>query len=308
MQSDKERKTTAETENVTTELENSTLLEKASAESQKETGQLGPELQKPGTLSSNKIGVAFIVPGVLALVLSIVNNYQILAFVGLGLTLWGALFLLVRPGTYVKGSLLDATVVPSYITVDRMIRDLRYKGKGFYIPPYPEKAHLPDHLKGLKEMVVFIPEHPQGAETGLPSIEEIAKGRFTLANPRGISLIAPGSGLLSQFEKELKLDPTAMKLEELCRTLPQLILQNFQLAKEMEMNFENGRVHLKITESVYDNLYRTGLQSVYTLGCPLVSAVACAIAKTTGRVVGIESVLLSRDAPETLVSYQFMEG
>jgi hypothetical protein len=218
------------------------------------------------------------------------------------------MFLLVRPGTYVEGSLLDATAIPSYTTIDRMIRDLGYKGRGFYIPPYPGKAQLPDHLRGLKEMVVFIPERARGSVTDLPSIEEIAEGKFTLEKPRGINLIAPGSSLLSQFETRLKLDPATMKLEELCSVLPQLILQNFQLAKEMEMNLENGKVSLKITESVYDELYRTGLQSVYTLGCPLVSAVACAIAKATGRVLSIQSILLSRDAPEILVSYEFMEG
>jgi len=253
-----------------------------------------------------KIGTAFMALGVLSLAFSVISNSQVLAFIGLGLTFWGALFFLVRPLTYVKGSLLDATAISSYATVDRIIRDLKYKGKGLYIPPYPKEVYLPEHLKGLKEMIVYIPA--ENSDT-MPSIEEIAGSRFIIENPEGITIAPPGLGLLNQFEKESKMDPTKMDLESLCETLPLLILENFQLAKDIEMKVENEQVYLKVSDSIHKNLYREErLKSVYSLGCPLVSAIACAIAKTTGKIVAISSLKVSPETETIEVSYSLVKG
>jgi hypothetical protein len=264
-------------------------------------------LRKPKRVSpAGKIGVIFIIPGILSLALSIINSSQVLAFIGLGLTFWGAVFLLVRPTTYVQGSLLDATAISLYTTIDRIIKDLKYKGKSFYIPPYPKQAYLPEHLKGLKEMIVFI---SADGSTGLPSIEEMAENKFILQNPKGISITPPGLGLLNQFENELKIDPTQIDLQTLCETLPQLILENFQLAKEIEMKPADNEVNLRISGSIFRSLYlEEGLKSVYSCGCPLVSAIACAIAKTTGKIVTINSSILEQETDTIKVSYHIMKG
>jgi hypothetical protein len=240
------------------------------------------------TSLAGKIGVMLAIPGVLALVVSIVTDSQVLAFVGLGLTFWGALFFLVQPTKLVQGSLLEATAATSYRTIDHIMGNLRYKGECWYVPPYPKRAYLPEHLKGLKEMIVFIAAN---GNTGLPSIEEIANERFILQNPKGVSIMAPGAGLLDQFEEEIKVEPTQTDLQTLCETLPQQILENFQLAKEIEMTPENDAVKLRITGSIFRTLYtQKDLKSVHLLGCPLISALACAVAKTTGKAVAIREL------------------
>jgi hypothetical protein len=176
--------------------------------------------------------------------------------------------------------------MPTYATVDRIIKDLKPKGKSHYVPPYPEESYFPEHLKGLKDMVVFI---PQNSESVIPSIEEIAKGKFMLENPEGISLSPPGVALLTQFEKQMGTDITKLELTELCESLSRLILEQFQLAKEIEIKPEENGVHIRITDSIYAHLYNDEhLKSVHLLGCPLVSAIACAVAKTTGKVVTIQ--------------------
>jgi hypothetical protein len=277
-----------------------------------QTGTAEPSKQEAENLTNvrklkqlspaSKIGVIFIAPGILSLVLSIINNSQVLAFIGLGLTFWGAIFFLIRPTKYIQGSLLDATAVASYRTIDRITENLKYKGKSFYIPSYPKQAYLPEHLKGLKEMIVFI---SASGSAGLPSIEEMARNEFILQKPKGISITPPGLGLLNQFENELKIDPTKMDLPTLCETLPQLVLENFQLAKEIKMTPNNDQVNLKISGSIFRGLYlEEGLRSVYTLGCPLVSTIACAIAKTTGKVVTINSLKLDQETDITEASYQ----
>ena len=299
---------TEETEDKPVELTTTQYLVETAKQQQAEIENLKLELNKVrGRVPSGKIGMVFIVPGALSLILSVFNNSQVLAFIGLGLTFWGALFFFVRPIRYVKSSLLDSTAISSYSTIDRIIKDLKYKGKSYYIPPYPKEVYLPEHLKGLKNMIVFI-----SADSGpdMPSIEEMAKSGFLLENPKGICVAPPGLGLLTQFEKELRTDITKLDLNELCETLPPIILENFQLAKEIEMKTEKNQVHLKIFDSIYTNLYgrEQNLKSVHFLGCPLISAITCAIAKTTGKIVTIHQDNVSPDGQTIEAWLRFVEG
>lgn len=246
------------------------------------------------------------IPGISSLALSIITESQILAFVGLGLTFWGALFFLVRPVAYVRGNLLNITAVTMYSTIDKIVKDLNYKGRGTYIPPYPKEVYLPEHLKGLKETIAFI---SADASAGTPSIEELASGKFITKNPKGICLIPPGSSLLDHFEMTTRAKLVKMNLEEMCLTLPQLIVENFRLAKEIEMKTEDNRVYLKMTDSIYKNLYlEQSLKSVRILGCPLASAIASAIAKTSGKPVTIQSTKISTDAQSIEISFHLAEG
>jgi hypothetical protein len=256
--------------------------------------------------STIRIGLVFAVPGILSLAYSVLRQSQVLAFIGLGLTFWGALFFLVRPVMYVRGSLLNTASTPLYSTIDRILNDLRYGGRGLYVPPYPKRAYLPEHLMGLKETVVFI---SAGSDSSSLPVEEMATGKFMTQNPKGMLFIPPGLGLMEQLEKSSRTDFTKMSLEDLCASLPQLIMENFQLAKEIEMRTEKGQVYLKTTDSIYTALYRDEtLKSLKLLGCPLASAVACAIAKTTGKTVSLQKTSTSPDARTVEVSYSMVEA
>jgi hypothetical protein len=302
--SEEENQTTAEPAETT--YEQPTILETPAEQQTSEEQELTPKLIRISTTRTIAIGLAFLVPGVLALGFSIRANSPVLAFIGLGLTLWGAVFFLITPTEYVKANLITATAAPSYETIDRILKDLKPKGTSLYIPAYPKDAYLPEHLKGLKETVIFI---PTATTKATPSLDEIAQSKFLLQNPKGICIAAPGLGLLTQFEKEIKTSLPKIGLDELCETLPQTILENFQLAKEIEMHHEKDQVQLKITDSIYKSLYQQPtLKSIQTLGCPLVSAIACAIAKTTGKPVTIQTLNTSPDTETIEATYNIIEG
>ncbi len=295
-----------EKEEKSAELSTTQYLIETIKQLQTEVENLKLETRNLRRISSSKISIAFIVPGALALIFSIRNDSPVLAFIGLGLTFWGALFFFIRPIRYVQSSLLDSTAISTYTTIDRILKDLKFKGKSYYIPPYPKEVYLPEYLKGLKETVVFI----SADSGGIPSIEELAKGKFLLEDPDGICIAPPGLGLLALFEKELRKDATKIELNELCESLPSLILENFQLAKETQMRTEENQIYLKIFDSIYKNLYskEENLKSVHFLGCPLVSAIACAITKTTGKIVTIHKNEISPDGQTIEVWYSFIEG
>lgn len=274
---------------------------------QRENELLKQELLKSKQMPSSRIGAGFLVVGALVLSASYATSSTVLAFIGLGLTFWGGLFLFVRPIKFVRGTLLDSTAVSSYTTIDRIIQDLEYKGKPVYVPPYPKEAYLPEYLKGLKEMIVYIPAEDIVA---MPTIEEMAQKQFLLKNPKGICIAPPGYGLLQLFEKELKTEFTQIDMERLCDSLPSVILSNLELAREFEINQENGFVHIKIVGSVYEDLYSNehAFSSIHSIGCPLTSAIACALAKTSGKLISIVKDAISPDLRTVEVWFQTLEA
>jgi len=273
---------------------------------QRENEQLKRELLRSKHIPSSKIGVGFLVSGVLVLSASFVASSTILAFIGLGLTFWGGLFLFTRPVKFVRSTILDFTAVSSYTTIDRITEDLNYKGKPIYIPPYPKEAYLPEYLKGLKEMIVYITAEDTVA---MPTIEEIAKKQFFLTNPKGICIAPPGYGLINLFEKEFKAELTQIDMDRLYSILPAIIVNDLELAKELKINPENDLIHVEIVESVYKGLYSSeqGFKSIHSIGCPLTSAIACALAKTTGKPVTLVKDAVSPDLRTIEVWYQTLE-
>lgn len=274
---------------------------------QKENEILKREALRSRRTPTGKIGFILLAAGALTLAGSVLKTSSVLAFIGLGLTFWGALFLFARPIKFVRSTLLDSTAISSYTTMDRMIQDLNYKGKPIYIPPYPKEAYLPEYLKGLKEMIVFIPAEDI---LTMPTIEEMAKKQFLLKNPKGICIAPPGYGLVNLFEKELKTEFTQINLERLYSSLPTITVKNLELAKELEINSENNLIHTKITNSAYKDLYskEQNLKSIHSIGCPLASAIACALAKTTAKPVTVVKDTVSPDLNTIEVWYQTLEA
>jgi len=274
---------------------------------QKENEILKRKTLRSEKTPSGKIGFALLAIGTLTLIESVINTSNALAFIGLGLTFWGALFLFARPIKFVRGTLLDSTAVSSYTTIDRMVEDLNYKGKPIYIAPYPREAYLPEYMKGLKEMIVFIPAEDI---TAMPTIEEMAKKQFLLRNPKGVCIAPPGYGLLNLFEKEFRTKFTQINLEKLYSSLPNIIVKNLELAKELEINPENDFIHLKIIDSIYRGLYsrEQGFKSIHSIGCPLTSAIACALAMTTAKLISIVKDDASPDLRTIEVWYQTLEA
>jgi len=127
-------------------------------------------------------------------------------------------------------------------------------------------------------------------------------------NPNGIIISPPGLGLVDQFERELRMNLSKINLEDLCEILPKTIQEDLQLVKEVDMKAEGNLVHLKITDSIYKSLYREAdLQSVRFLGSPLESAIACVIAKSTGKPVTIQESRIESDTDAIEITYYIKE-
>jgi hypothetical protein len=241
-----------------------------------------------------RVAAVFIVAGAFMLLLALVFSLQVEAFIGLGLVFWGAIFAVAKNGKFVESSLLDSTTKSSYSTFDRMISDLKLNGKAYYIPPYPADATLPQYLANLKEPVVFISEGLDGK----PSVEELAAGKFLSEKSRGVFVASPGSGIMTQMEKVLHADFNRVDLEDIPDVLPKVLTEQLNLAKAAKMNIKDNVVSFKAIGVIYESLYRPQppMISVATIGCPVVSAVASAIAKSSGKTVVVKEQMIAANS------------
>ena len=248
---------------------------------------------------SEKIGYILLLFGAISLITSIIYVSSILAFIGLGLTFWGALLLFTRPTKLVKANLLDSTAISSLATINHIINDLKYKGKAIYLPP--------KYLKELKGGTIFIPSKK---EVIIPPVEEVAKEKVFLENPNGICLTPPGLSLVNLYEKELGKDFAKVNLNYLQYNLPKLFIEGLEIAEDLEMNIEGNLIQVKITGSIYKNFCKEArkLSNICgSIGCPLCSSIAIALTRATGKPIIIKKTDLSKDNNTIEVYYQMIE-
>jgi hypothetical protein len=256
-------------------------------------------------LNSFLIAIIFLVSGITFFALSVFLNSQIIAFVGLGLIFWGALFLLIPPPKHVEASFLITSSLSNYLTIDRMLNYLIPKNEAYNIPPCPKDVELPDHLEGLKEMVTFIPAE---LASGMAEIEDIARSKFLIEKPKGLLIASPGVGFLERIEQKHKIDFATIPLSKLGEALPDY-LSGLLLSKEIEMAINENSIILQISGSLYRDLYsqKYNLKSINLLGCPLVNAAACAIAKSTGKPTMIQEIVTTPNGKTTTATFKIVD-
>jgi hypothetical protein len=276
--------------------------------------------------TSVQIAILFLISGITLFVLSVFLNSQIISVIGLGLIFWGALFLLITPLKYVEGNFLISSTLPAYMTIDRMLKDLNPKNEAYNIPSCPRNVYLPEHLRGLRETVTFIPaEHAaekiEIQETTIASGDKflfenpkellisIARDKFLIENPKGLIITSPGIGLLDKIEQKSNTDLAKIPPNELDDILPSM-LNELYLTKEIRMTTHENTVILQVKGSLYQNLYnqKYNLTSINIIGCPIVSAAACAIAESTGRPILIQKIKAAPDGKTITATFKIIGG
>jgi len=265
------------------------------------------------------ISLALFILGLSALTFSVFYNSSILAFIGLGLTFWGALTLYIAPEEYVKQTLLDSTLFSSLIALNYILKDLNYQGKAIYLPP--------KYFKTFETTKVYL---PKTLKNKLPTPEEIQReeDKTILKNPDAALITPTGLTLSKLFEETLGTSFTKVDLQYLQQNLPKLLIEDLEIAEDVEVQIktsksarklddsinifrlEDNTVYVKITNSIYQDIYKQEKDLPYIhskIGCPLCSAIACALAKATGKPVTIEKTQTSPDGKTLETYYRIIE-
>lgn len=247
----------------------------------------------------NIIGLTLVFFGILALASSIIFDASILAFIGLGLTFWGCLFLLLKQETYIKSTLLDSTTTQSLENLNKILTELDYKGKGVYLPP--------KYLKDLKSGIIYVSKQKG---TKIPPLKEKPEEKMFSTNPNGLYITPPGLDLTNLFEKEIGTDFIRTDLQYLQNKLPNLFIENLEIAQDLQINTENNLVKVKITDSIYKNICKKTQKLTKisnSIGCPLCSSIAIAITRATGKPIIIEKTEISEDEKTIETHYRIIK-
>jgi hypothetical protein len=255
---------------------------------------------------SREIGLAeatshlLLVVGATALVLSIVFVSSILAFIGLGLVFWGAVLLYASPEEGVKTTILNATTVTLLKSMDKIIRDGNYQGIPIYLPP--------KYLKDYESSRIYLSKEKS---LNLPSPQEVLQkeDENLFSNSSSLLLMPPGADLAALFEHTLGTTFTKVDLQFLENNLPRLFVEELEIAENMEIENEDNRIRMKMGNYIYkDAMNELGkLNIVNQLGCPVGSAIACALAKASGKPVIIEKYHVSDDGRTINIEYYLLE-
>jgi hypothetical protein len=191
-------------------------------------------------------------------------------------------------------------VSPLLVTLDQIMQETDYEGKAVFLPP---KYFLDPEVNK-----VYI---SQQKDTKLPTPEQIQtqEAQLVIENSQGILLTPPGDELARLFEKKLETSFTKVDLKYLQQNMPKLFIEDLEIARNFEMRIEDNKVHVKIENSTFQNLTEKTIPlALYSkLGCPINSAIACALAKATGKPITIEKQEMSEDGKKMEIEYHLLE-
>jgi hypothetical protein len=249
--------------------------------------------------STHLILLALLSGGTIALAFSIIYTSSVLVFIGLGLVFWGGLLYYIRPERYVKETLMNRMSLPSLVSLDQIMTGLGYKSKGIHLPP--------KNSSSFESTKVYFSAQDN---TRLPTPEEIRKDEnvIFLKNPDGLLITSPGFELTKLFEQTLGTNFTKVNLQYLEQNIPKLLI-DLEIAQNVEMHSTDNSVSIRIEGSITNSIcmeIRKLSNICGSLGCPLCSSIASAIAKATGKPIVIEKDLASEDG-QIEITYRLLE-
>jgi hypothetical protein len=242
-----------------------------------------------------------ITAGTAALLTAVFSGSSILAFIGIGLIFWGTLFRYIRKEEYTKSKIVDAVANQQIDTINQMIDELNFQGKPLYLPP--KYFTNPENVK------VYISKKN---EAELPTPEQIQnqESRIFVRKPRGILVTPPGLELVRLLEKNIATDLTRVDLQHLQLNMPKTFVEDLEIAKNLEIENENNQISVKIEyfaerkrdeeKNKKEEETQSAIESI------LSSAIACALAKTTGRPIIIIEKETSNNGKNEIIRYQII--
>lgn len=161
-------------------------------------------------------------------------------------------------------------------------------------------------MKDIESGLLYIPKE---SEQPIPSQKEINQKEMGFSIQNGIVLTPPGLALSKLFEKELGTSFLKLDVFQLQFRLPKILIENLEIAKDVKIIIDSNKITVKIVDNILNDLCQETRKLPKThkiVGCPLSSAIACALAKTTGKIVIIQK---EEQNPkyETTIYYKLLE-
>lgn len=235
--------------------------------------------------------------GLILLLFSTFSLSAFLAILGTSLLFWGVILAYLTPTKHLPLTVLNAFAHKAD-NIERIIIQFGLSEKAIYLPP--------KNLKNIESSLIFI---PKGPFSQLPHSEKITNGLIS-EDGDGIFLTPPGLGFSMLFENVFKKSFTKIRPTELSSVIPKIIVDDLELAENIFFSFEGNIVSIDVVGNVLNDfcVQESDLSPIYAqVGCPLSSALACVLAKTTGKPVFIQSENINQVNRVLTITYFIME-
>jgi hypothetical protein len=237
-----------------------------------------------------------LVAGIIGLAYSIDYNSQLLAFIGLGLVFWGATLVYVRGQGYSKTVLLEAMSTSPVMSLDQVLQNLEYNGHAIYLPPKYLKDPEANRICMFKQ-----------GSTVPPSREEIVHAQENWSAEHSFMLLTPpGNDLVELFEKVLNIRFSRVDLKYVCQHMPELLIDKLEIAEEVNMEIDNDMTRVTIKSPTMVTLHENWIQNsniARSIGNPVSSALACMLAKASGKLIELNKTYTSQDGETVTMEY-----
>jgi hypothetical protein len=217
------------------------------------------------------------------------------SLVGLGLIFWGVIMGYISTEDYVKREVLEATNLSYLSTLNEMLRNLELGEKTVFLPS--------KYFSDAKTNKVYIAKS-QGGE--LPNLERIVQETAIDKELRATLMVAPGNELAKLFEKALGKSFTRVDFSFFETYMPKLLVNQLELAQNVEIEAEGNAVKVKMKNPMpldFSKVMKDYGKAINSVGTPLSSAIACALADSTGRPIVIKNHQISLDGKTMEIEY-----
>ena len=222
-----------------------------------------------------------LVAGVLFLIASMFYVSSLVAMLGVTMIFWGVILLYILPVKHVPLLLLNTSVRSNTNNIERILNEFDLKEKGVYLPP--------KCLENFEYSLIFVPKSPNSF---LPKITHEYYQKLITEKKDGVFLTPPGYALSMLFEKEFGSSFIKASIQELQTILPKLIVEKLELAQNLEVLVQENIVTMKISDNIFSDICKetdNNPRSHIQIGCMITSALACVLAKVTGKPILIKN-------------------
>ena len=240
--------------------------------------------------------------GVATLAASTFLMSSFFAIVGFSLIFWGAVLLYITPTGSALLDLINAAAEPTSANIERILTEYNLNQQGIYLPS-DNNVGLFNKSKPLdrsKSVVVFFPE-----TQNLMLNSKRAQVRIN----GGLFVTPPGRALCRVFEQRIGRSFSTIDLEKFTKIMPIILTKHLNLAETVEIQTEEEIVTIEITMNVLARICQETSNKPKThkqVGCLLSSAIACALAKVTGKPITLQNEISDAETKATKIQYQIM--
>ncbi len=248
-------------------------------------------LPKAAALFLLIIGIGFVV-------VSAFYSSSFLTILGSAIIFWSCIFFYITPTKQVPITFLDALAKTNSDNIERVLSEFDITEEGIYLPPR--------NLKSFDSSLIFIPKN---SKMSLPTPEENSEKIYSQEKD-GAFITPPGLGFSQMLEKELGMSFTRIDFKNLQLILSKILIEGFEMAENMEIQTKENLITIELKGSIFDSLCKEAENQPHAhkqVGCIVTSALACILAKVTGKGIIIQNETYVRDSKITTIVFKIVE-